>query len=522
MTLLVDTKPEASVLGVFKHLNYTIWGALSEYVDNSLQSYLSNKEFFEKNLNQRCVTISIVCDNAARKITIKDDAAGITLEDFPRAFRPASLPPNTKSLNEFGLGMKTSACWMAPIWSVKTSALNDPFVRTVIFDVDKIIESKVDVVEVGVESCGSGEHFTVVELLSPYCLPIAGPTLKKIKDHLQDIYRIFIREGVIKLSVNGEYLSYAPPNFLLAPQYNEPPGSSNISWRRQIEFFSSDGSNKRIHGFIGILQTMSKSESGLTLFRRGRAIVGSGEALFRPSEIFGSPNSFKSRRLFGEIHLDDFQVTSQKDAFTWREFKDGEAEFIELLKNEFSKDRSFITQADNYRASSVVDEFPIDKIDKLLDQQKKVFTDGFKQLLDDPSTLKIKAIPTSPSQLPDATQSSTREFKVKYQGGIWHIKLELTRDSAITDWLTISDKRMVEKRSAIRYLGLSVAMKNPFMVQFLDADLSNLESIFRLAIAIGMAEILAIEAGDSKAGYIRMLINELLSDSLAREGLNNE
>ena len=82
-----------------------------------------------------------MCDNAARKITIKDDAAGITLEDFPRAFRPASLPPNTKSLNEFGLGMKTSACWMAPIWSVKTAALDDPFARTVIFDVDKIIES---------------------------------------------------------------------------------------------------------------------------------------------------------------------------------------------------------------------------------------------------------------------------------------------------------------------------------------------------------------------------------------------
>ena len=72
MTLLVDTKPEASVLGVFKHLNYTIWGALSEYVDNSLQSYLSNKEFFEKNLNQRCVTINIICDNSVRKIIIKE------------------------------------------------------------------------------------------------------------------------------------------------------------------------------------------------------------------------------------------------------------------------------------------------------------------------------------------------------------------------------------------------------------------------------------------------------------------
>jgi hypothetical protein len=522
MTLLVDTKPEASVLGVFKHLNYTIWGALSEYVDNSLQSYLSNKEFFERKLKQRCVTINIICDNAARKIIIKDNAAGITLEDFPRAFRPASLPPNTKSLNEFGLGMKTSACWMAPIWSVKTSALNDPFIRTVIFDVDRIIESKIDVVEVGVEPANADEHFTVVELSSPYCMPIAGPTLKKIKDHLQDIYRIFIRDGIVKLSVNGENLSYSQPDFLLAPQYNEPPGSSNISWRRQIEFFSTDGCSKRIYGFIGILQTMSKSESGLTLFRRGRAIVGSGETLFRPSEIFGSPNSFKSRRLFGEIHLDDFQVTSQKDAFTWREFNDGEAEFIDLLKNEFSKDKSFITQADNYRAGSIVDQFPIDKIDKILEQQKKIFTEGFKQLLDDPATLRISAIPLSPKQLPDANQSSTREFKVKYQGGAWHIKLELTRDSAITDWLTISDKRMVEKRSAVRYLGLSVAMKNPFMIQFLDVDLSNLEPIFRLAIAIGMSEILAIEAGDSKAGYIRMLINELLSDSLAREGLNND
>jgi nucleoside-diphosphate-sugar epimerase len=60
---------------------------------------------------------------------------------------------------------------------------------------DAIIESKIDVVEVGVEPANADEHFTVVELSSPYCMPIAGPTLKKIKDHLQDIYRIFIRNA---------------------------------------------------------------------------------------------------------------------------------------------------------------------------------------------------------------------------------------------------------------------------------------------------------------------------------------
>lgn len=69
---MVNTKPEASVLGVFTHLNYAIWGTLSEHVNYSLQSYLSNREFFEKKLNQRCVTISIVCDNSDRYVGDKN------------------------------------------------------------------------------------------------------------------------------------------------------------------------------------------------------------------------------------------------------------------------------------------------------------------------------------------------------------------------------------------------------------------------------------------------------------------
>ena len=55
--------------------------------------------------------------------------------EFPRAFRPAELPPDRSGLCEFGMGMKSAACWFARQWEVRTSALGEPVERTVSFDI---------------------------------------------------------------------------------------------------------------------------------------------------------------------------------------------------------------------------------------------------------------------------------------------------------------------------------------------------------------------------------------------------
>ena len=39
----VNIRPEVSVLSIFPHLNYKSWYAIAEFVDNALQSFLSNR-----------------------------------------------------------------------------------------------------------------------------------------------------------------------------------------------------------------------------------------------------------------------------------------------------------------------------------------------------------------------------------------------------------------------------------------------------------------------------------------------
>ena len=107
----VSIRPGVSVLSVLRHLNYKPWFALAEFVDNSLQSYLTNRD---RLIGQARVTVDIRIDPSGDgRITIRDDAAGIASKDYDRAFRPAEVPLNRTGLSEFGMGMKSAACWFA-------------------------------------------------------------------------------------------------------------------------------------------------------------------------------------------------------------------------------------------------------------------------------------------------------------------------------------------------------------------------------------------------------------------------
>src|SRR5262245_53842962 len=123
----VNIRPGVSVLSILRHLNYRPWFALAEFVDNALESFLKHRDELsrQKGADGRLVVdISIGASDGGR-ISIRDNAAGIHIADFPRAFRPAQLPPERTGLAEFGMGMKSAACWFSPKWYVRTSALGE-------------------------------------------------------------------------------------------------------------------------------------------------------------------------------------------------------------------------------------------------------------------------------------------------------------------------------------------------------------------------------------------------------------
>src|ERR1700691_309835 len=99
----VSIRPGVSILSVLRHLNYKPWFALAEFVDNAIQSYVENRVAFESLYGKSWrLKVSIEVDTSSPgRIVVRDNAAGIVREAFPRAFRPAVVPPDRSGLSEF-------------------------------------------------------------------------------------------------------------------------------------------------------------------------------------------------------------------------------------------------------------------------------------------------------------------------------------------------------------------------------------------------------------------------------------
>ena len=147
----VNIRPGVSILSVLRHLNYKPWFALAEFVDNAIQSAISRHKELEavagKGKYRLRVDIELDTTDSGR-LRIADNAAGINKKDYARAFRPAEIPPDQSGLSEFGMGMKSAACWFAPRWYVRTSALGESVERTVVFNIEQIIQDSLDELQV--------------------------------------------------------------------------------------------------------------------------------------------------------------------------------------------------------------------------------------------------------------------------------------------------------------------------------------------------------------------------------------
>lgn len=509
----VSIRPGVSVLSVLSHLNYHPWFALAEFVDNSIQSFLSTQQRLrdaDGDAVKLRVTVEIDASHPGR-ITVRDDASGIAASDFPRAFRPAELPPDTSGLCEFGMGMKSAACWFAPRWSVRTSALGEPVERMVAFDIERIVRDSLDELAVQSSACAPEAHFTEIVLTDLHRVPV-GRTLGKMRTHLQDIYRIFVRQGLLELRFNGEELVHWAPEILLAPHYRTPDGEP-VEWRKDFDFDFGEG--LRARGFAAIRRRASTSGAGFALFRRNRLIQGSGDEGYRPELIFGKPNTFAFQRVFGEIHLDGFEVSHTKDGFQWDE---NEQPFLEFLREELTADAMpLLQQAREYRVERSTGDYRRGAqraaqrtSDTIREHVPPVMTD----LQDHPDA------PDPTGDLPEVETASHRVIDVELHGQPWRIVLELSTDPAVGDWLEISDhvahEHVGEQDVDRRVIGLRLSLVHPFMQRFCGTDCEDIEPLLRVAAALGLAELVARDSGVRMAGAVRRNVNELLRNALCR------
>lgn len=505
----VNIRPGVSILSVLRHLRYQPWYAVAEFVDNSLQSYLDYREPLQQ-LEGPGFKLHVAIELSAAdggRLVVRDNAAGIHEKDYSRAFRPAEIPPNREGMAEFGMGMKSAACWFANRWTVRTSALGEPVARAVSFDIERIVHDRVEELTVRAEPAPAEAHFTEITLEGLHRIPQAK-TVGKIKQHLRSIYRVFLRRGILQLSFDDEPLTYQEVRTLHAAHYKSP-GSDPVEWRKEIDF--DFGGSLRAKGFAALRETASTSEAGFALFRRDRLIVGSADEGYRPEAIFGKSNSYRYQRLFGELHLEGFEVTHTKDGFNWDENEDV---FLELLREELDKSPlPLLQQAEEYR----VRPKPAD-----LKPGAELATRRTAEVIERevPPVLgqQMAAAPdekSPPPELPAAAPAAARrEIAVEIRDERWLITIELSADPGVGAWLELGDDQ--RGPDGVRRLGLRLALAHPFMERFGGADPDRIEPLLRVAAGLALAETSARASGVRSAGTIRRNLNEFLRGALSK------
>jgi len=470
-------------------------------VDNAIQSFIANRNRLKAAGMPDHLKVEIwLGSDADPRIIIRDDACGIAGTDYDRAFKPAEVPIDRSGLSEFGMGMKSAACWFAARWQVRSAALGEGIERTVLFDIDSIVSNGTQELDVVTSDVPVSSHFTEV-LLDDLYKPPQGRTRGKMRAHLASIYRMFLREGWLELLVDGEPLEYEIPAILVTPDYRTPDGPP-VMWRRDIDFDFGDG--LRVHGFAALRERGSTAEAGFALFRRGRLVEGSHEEGYRPATIFGQSNSYRYQRLFGELELEGFDVSHTKDGFRWDE---NEGAFLELLREELNTEPiPLLDQAEEYRTLRTRRELS-EGADAAAQRTALAVAANAGPIVE-----RLSCAPLVDTPLPGTEKLVfvRREAKILFRGVEWIVLIEATSDPAVSDCFAVTDSHRAERRIEAR-----LALNHPFMRRWVGSTSKDIEPYMHIAAALALAEVSASLAGIQLAGTIRRNVNELLTSALA-------
>lgn len=527
----INIRPTSSVYATYKRLSYQPWTAIAEFVDNSTQSFYDHKDElmsqkYAKGLN---ITIKYIEDTVeGDRLEIIDDAYGMEWTDFQRAVVLDRPPQNTSGRNEFGMGLKTAACWFGSLWSVESTQLNSTTKYYTEINVDELGKYKTEEINVREETVSKKDHFTkiVIRKLNKH---IVGPrTIGKVKDLLSSIYREDLRTGLVRITYNGSAL-----------QFKEPPvyvDENSKIWKKDVSFtVQHEGKELSVNGFIAIRIPGSVKDAGFTLIRRGRVIVGGSEKNYRPTELFGDANSYAWQRMYGELHMDNWPVTQAKDGFDWHNSGLEEAFIDELSKytQDYRKKAENIRVREKLNTQDLVETATKGLIDsKTVENVKIEIVDREPVGTDTPTnvpTLNSEQEHTNEPQdsqqnhmetnnTSQSTSSQTQNggnvqleggkqidyaFTYKHSDYKFHIILEMN-DPAM-DWL------LIERLADTEY-NLFINMRHSFFKPLIDKS-EFLPIMMRMSIALALAEIdLMVTSHDGRIepSAIRLKMNEIL------------
>ena len=479
----IDIRPDSSILGTYKNQSYKIESAFAEFIDNSTQSFFTNRGELEK-IGQTSVKIDI--EIYPEYIKIVDNAFGMEMDEFQRASKLNSPPEDRSGRSEKGMGLKTAATCLGSFWSVETTQLHSKNKYIIEMDVDDISINAPDKIDADKYECYDNEHFTSIFIknLNKKITPHKIQTLTRT---LSEIYAIDIRNGDLELTINKVPVKYEAPKLWINAENNS---EYKVTFDREIIV---DQQKYSFDGWIGIRETGDTEFSGINIFRKDRVI----KMHYRPTNLVGKSNSFSYQRIIGEVYLkgNNWEPSYTKDELMW----EGELEekFIDELKEaagglikksrELRKDEKAVSQEKQKQISSNVTKsfttLNSDEISKIINKNDDVVDIPKKDGVTDDDSNIVEPVKVTISNV-------EYTFNVNFL------------DNDYDNWIDLKTKDNNEYDSLINY-GLDYFNKYK-------TNTDNLELMQKIVITICISVITAKNSGNRDAYKIIQIINSIV------------
>lgn len=309
--MALELKIGLDAINSYKRLAYTPWHALAEFIDNSTQAYFDNKDALDEAFKKEgeILEVSIAYDKDAGELRISDNSIGMSLADLEHALHVALPPKNTAGRSKYGMGLKTAACWLGNIWTVKTKKLGETVEHQATINVEKIAAGQGALEYKAIDGRLPERHYTLIEI-SDLNRSFQGRTLGKIREFLSSMYREDFRLKRLRLTWNGTPLEWKELDDRLLTAIN------GAMYKKD---FSFEVEGRKVRGWVGILDKGGRADAGFSVIHCGRVVRGWPDS-WRPSSLYGQfqgSNDLVNQRLVGEIHLDGFEVSHTKDDILW-------------------------------------------------------------------------------------------------------------------------------------------------------------------------------------------------------------
>lgn len=501
----INIRPAVSVYATYRRLSYTPWYAIAEFVDNSTQSYYDHREELlaeyqgEGSIGHLLVEVSY--DSEENSLSIVDNAHGMELEELTRAVVLDSPPPDRTGRCEYGMGLKTAACWFGTTWTIRTSKLGSARAYLARVHVPELVETQLEDVVVDVEPAAPESHYTEIKIEGLY-KPIRGSTPRRVRDQLGSMYREDLRTGEVEILWSGEPISFEEPSFLEEDIGN---GAKSV-WRKDFTLvvpWAPEGGTLQATGWVGVRNPGSQRDAGFALLRRGRVIVGGPGEGYKPAEIFGQGNTFRSQRLVGEIKMDNWPVTQAKDAFDWS--RGLEDDFIGALKRVCN---DYMDKAEGYRERRKPVTKPVMQV--ITQPLRETFSDkrfgsAVNQEMRFPDPPKTEEAERADTEKVRSVSRGPIQYRLDVGVEVWVFRLHWQDQLSDAHWMQISATQENE-------IDVFVNMAHPFFAPYLD-NKDFLEVLQKFVLSLALAERMARQT--SQNGLIspsdfRMYMNKVL------------